>query len=441
MGCQRTCGLSFLSAGLWRAAPAGGTGRGGASPAPPQQTRPRPRGPRPAPPSPSLGLGPGPAAPLRTARRRLAMDARGGGGRPGESPGATPAPGPAPPPPPAPPPGPGPASLQQSARTEVALPEAADQGGPRARLRSRDSSCGRPGTPGASSTAKGSPNGECGRGEPQCSPAGPEGPARGPKVSFSCRGAAAGPGPADEAGSEEAGPAGEPRGSQASFMQRQFGALLQPGVNKFSLRMFGSQKAVEREQERVKSAGAWIIHPYSDFRYRHREGPSLKRLREGGAARPRVTSGPLVDLGRVRDPPQNDLGAKLRPWRGTGRRAYTPARTLALPLPRTLMSPALPSGLSSLAAGPGSGRGWTERTNRGERGRRGGGGAEGRRKEGRPGRTRPGEAGGERVKRTQAAPTISTCAPCRREARPGPGLSMVRGGAAERTGVSRLCLL
>nr|XP_015852332.1 potassium/sodium hyperpolarization-activated cyclic nucleotide-gated channel 2 [Peromyscus maniculatus bairdii] len=51
------------------------------------------------------------------------------------------------------------------------------------------------------------------------------------------------------------------------FLQRQFGALLQPGVNKFSLRMFGSQKAVEREQERVKSAGAWIIHPYSDFRF------------------------------------------------------------------------------------------------------------------------------------------------------------------------------
>ncbi|XP_036312409.1 potassium/sodium hyperpolarization-activated cyclic nucleotide-gated channel 4 [Pipistrellus kuhlii] len=54
---------------------------------------------------------------------------------------------------------------------------------------------------------------------------------------------------------------------QAGFMQRQFGAMLQPGVNKFSLRMFGSQKAVEREQERVKSAGFWIIHPYSDFRF------------------------------------------------------------------------------------------------------------------------------------------------------------------------------
>lgn len=53
---------------------------------------------------------------------------------------------------------------------------------------------------------------------------------------------------------------------QAGFVHRQLGAMLQPGVNKFSLRMFGSEKAVEREQERVKSAGSWIIHPYSDFR-------------------------------------------------------------------------------------------------------------------------------------------------------------------------------
>ncbi|KAK9542465.1 hypothetical protein VZT92_000326 [Zoarces viviparus] len=53
---------------------------------------------------------------------------------------------------------------------------------------------------------------------------------------------------------------------EAGFIHRQLGAMLQPGVNKFSLRMFGSEKAVEREQERVKSAGFWIIHPYSDFR-------------------------------------------------------------------------------------------------------------------------------------------------------------------------------
>ncbi|KAK2506982.1 hypothetical protein MC885_004803 [Smutsia gigantea] len=62
-------------------------------------------------------------------------------------------------------------------------------------------------------------------------------------------------------------PEAEVRLGQSGFMQRQFGAMLQPGVNKFSLRMFGSQKAVEREQERVKSAGFWIIHPYSDFRF------------------------------------------------------------------------------------------------------------------------------------------------------------------------------
>lgn len=55
--------------------------------------------------------------------------------------------------------------------------------------------------------------------------------------------------------------------NQSTFIQRQFGAMLQPGVNKFSLRMFGSHKAVALEQERLKSAGSWIIHPYSDFRY------------------------------------------------------------------------------------------------------------------------------------------------------------------------------
>ncbi|XP_053349677.1 potassium/sodium hyperpolarization-activated cyclic nucleotide-gated channel 1 [Clarias gariepinus] len=55
--------------------------------------------------------------------------------------------------------------------------------------------------------------------------------------------------------------------NQSTFMQRQLGAMLQPGVNKFSLRMFGSHKAVALEQERLKSAGAWIIHPYSDFRF------------------------------------------------------------------------------------------------------------------------------------------------------------------------------
>ncbi|XP_004848601.1 potassium/sodium hyperpolarization-activated cyclic nucleotide-gated channel 1 [Heterocephalus glaber] len=70
-------------------------------------------------------------------------------------------------------------------------------------------------------------------------------------------------------GGDEAagGEDGEGPRRQYGFMKRQFTSMLQPGVNKFSLRMFGSQKAVEKEQERVKTAGFWIIHPYSDFRF------------------------------------------------------------------------------------------------------------------------------------------------------------------------------
>ncbi|KAM4052868.1 potassium/sodium hyperpolarization-activated cyclic nucleotide-gated channel 2 isoform 2-T2 [Anomaloglossus baeobatrachus] len=114
------------------------------------------------------------------------------------------------------------------------------------------SPCSSAGTPG---TGKGSPNGECRR---ELS----EAPPREHKVSFSTeppRGSSPGKDTEDGDAGEE-----EPRGG---FMHRQLSAMLQPGVNKFSLRMFGSQKAVEREQERVKSAGAWIIHPYSDFRF------------------------------------------------------------------------------------------------------------------------------------------------------------------------------
>lgn len=70
--------------------------------------------------------------------------------------------------------------------------------------------------------------------------------------------------------------------NQSTFIQRQFGAMLQPGVNKFSLRMFGSHKAVAMEQERLKSAGAWIIHPYSDFRYGATQKTISKQLVANG---------------------------------------------------------------------------------------------------------------------------------------------------------------
>lgn len=107
--------------------------------------------------------------------------------------------------------------------------------------------------------------------------------------------------------------------SASEQKRRQLGTLLQPTVNKFSLRVFGSHKAVEIEQERVKSAGAWIIHPYSDFRYgglswggrvelqSHLRQPSLGFL--GG-----LPQGPLcfVRLGRHEGPQTLENLRRLR---------------------------------------------------------------------------------------------------------------------------------
>lgn len=69
-----------------------------------------------------------------------------------------------------------------------------------------------------------------------------------------------------DADAEGAGGDDGPQEDQSTYFQRQFGSMLQPGVNKFSLRIFGSHKGVAAEQARVKSFGVWIIHPYSDFR-------------------------------------------------------------------------------------------------------------------------------------------------------------------------------
>ena len=37
-------------------------------------------------------------------------------------------------------------------------------------------------------------------------------------------------------------------------------------LNKMSLKLYGSKKAVQEEQQRLEQAGSWIIHPYSNFR-------------------------------------------------------------------------------------------------------------------------------------------------------------------------------
>nr|XP_039270745.1 potassium/sodium hyperpolarization-activated cyclic nucleotide-gated channel 2-like isoform X1 [Styela clava] len=38
-------------------------------------------------------------------------------------------------------------------------------------------------------------------------------------------------------------------------------------VNKMSIKLYGSEKAVLQEQQRMEKAGNWIIHPYSNFRF------------------------------------------------------------------------------------------------------------------------------------------------------------------------------
>lgn len=55
-------------------------------------------------------------------------------------------------------------------------------------------------------------------------------------------------------------------GDQGTFLHRRLSSMLQPRINKHSLRMFGSTQGVAAEQERVRSFGVWIVHPYSDFR-------------------------------------------------------------------------------------------------------------------------------------------------------------------------------
>ncbi|XP_039259381.2 potassium/sodium hyperpolarization-activated cyclic nucleotide-gated channel 3-like isoform X1 [Styela clava] len=45
------------------------------------------------------------------------------------------------------------------------------------------------------------------------------------------------------------------------------GGSMSVPVTKFSLRMYGSRKGVEQEQERQEKVGAFVIHPYSNFRF------------------------------------------------------------------------------------------------------------------------------------------------------------------------------
>lgn len=49
--------------------------------------------------------------------------------------------------------------------------------------------------------------------------------------------------------------------------RRSFNGSMVVPVNKMSIKLYGSEKAVLREQARMMQAGKWIVHPYSNFRF------------------------------------------------------------------------------------------------------------------------------------------------------------------------------
>lgn len=58
----------------------------------------------------------------------------------------------------------------------------------------------------------------------------------------------------------------KPTSNQKSMRQNLAGSISIP-LNKMSIKMYGSAKAVIDEQKRLQEAGGWIIHPYSNFRF------------------------------------------------------------------------------------------------------------------------------------------------------------------------------
>ena len=50
------------------------------------------------------------------------------------------------------------------------------------------------------------------------------------------------------------------------LFSRYAGSSMSVPVTKFSVRLYGSEKAVEQEQKRQEKNGQFVIHPYSNFR-------------------------------------------------------------------------------------------------------------------------------------------------------------------------------
>lgn len=43
-------------------------------------------------------------------------------------------------------------------------------------------------------------------------------------------------------------------------------AVFEPSVNRLSMKIYGSEKAVLKERLRQRALGAWVVHPCSKFR-------------------------------------------------------------------------------------------------------------------------------------------------------------------------------
>lgn len=52
-----------------------------------------------------------------------------------------------------------------------------------------------------------------------------------------------------------------------SFIEIHFLSMFQPTENRIAMKLFGSKKALQDEQNRQRAAGLLIIHPLSKFRY------------------------------------------------------------------------------------------------------------------------------------------------------------------------------
>ncbi|KAL3313594.1 anaphase-promoting complex subunit Hcn1 [Cichlidogyrus casuarinus] len=61
----------------------------------------------------------------------------------------------------------------------------------------------------------------------------------------------------------EEDPSDNKGGSASTYLKEQFLSFFQPSDNKLAMKLFGNKHALNREKNRLRQQGKWIIHPYS----------------------------------------------------------------------------------------------------------------------------------------------------------------------------------